>query len=88
MKTSRLEANGRWQSRRMCAHVFQNLKISNIDRRMPEPTKKDFIYKDKVKAACNKMRSHRRSTITIKSNPMAAKWATHKLEDNNTKEVF
>ena len=44
LKTSRLEANGGWQSRRMCARVFQNLKISNIDRRMLEPTKKETSH--------------------------------------------
>jgi len=30
----------------------------------------------------------RRSTITIKSNPIPARWVTHKPENNNTKEVF
>ena len=28
-----------------------------------------------------------RGTITIKSNPILAGWVTHKLENNNTKEV-
>ena len=27
-------------------------------------------------------------TITIKSNPILARWVTHKLENNNTKEVL
>ena len=30
----------------------------------------------------------RRSTTTIKSNPIPAGWVTHKLENNNTKEVL
>ena len=30
----------------------------------------------------------RMGTIMIKSNPIPARWVTHKLENNNTKEVF
>ena len=30
----------------------------------------------------------RRGTITIKSNPIPARWATQKLENNKTKEVL
>ena len=30
----------------------------------------------------------RRGTITIKSNPIPTSWVTHKLENNNTKEVL
>ena len=30
----------------------------------------------------------RRGAITIKSNPIPAGWVTHKLENNNTKEVL
>ena len=33
-------------------------------------------------------RNSRKGTIMIKSNPMPVRWATHKLENNNTKEVF
>ena len=80
MKTSRLEANGRWQSRRMCAHVFQNLKISNIDQRMLEPTKKETSYtKTKKKLHATRCSLHRRGTITIKSNPL-----THWVGDPQT----
>ena len=30
----------------------------------------------------------RKGAITIKSNPIPARWATHKLKKNNTKEVL
>ena len=30
----------------------------------------------------------RRDTITIKSNSLLAEWATHKLENNNTKDIL
>ena len=30
----------------------------------------------------------RREAITIKSNPIPARWVTHRLENNNTKEVL
>ena len=30
----------------------------------------------------------RRGTIMIKSNPIPTRWATHKLEINNAKEVL
>ena len=30
----------------------------------------------------------RRRTITMKSNPLPARWVTYRLENNNTKEVL
>jgi len=33
-------------------------------------------------------RNSRRGAITVKSNPIPVGWATHKLENNNTKEVL
>ena len=30
----------------------------------------------------------RRAAITVKSNPIPTRWVTHKLENNNTKEVL
>jgi len=38
------------------------------------------MAKDKGKAAS------RRGAITLKSNPILARWATHKLESDNAKE--
>ena len=49
------------------------------------PPKKD--------APCSKTKEklpqdHRRGATTIKSNPIPTGWTTHKLENNNTKEVL
>ena len=43
----------------------------------PQPRTKEKLQQD-----------GRRNTIMIKSNPIAPGWAIHKLENNNTKEVF
>ena len=53
--------------------------------RMLEPTKKRYpCPKTKKKPE----QDGRRDTITIKSNPIPTRWLTHKLENNNIKEVL
>ena len=55
-----------------------------IDRKTPELTKKDTPHpKTKEKLQWDS----RRGAITINSNPIAAGWVTHKLENNYTTEV-
>jgi len=49
------------------------------------PPKKDTPHPKTKKKL---QRDGRRGTITIKSNPMPTRWVTHKLENNNTKEVL
>ena len=52
---------------------------------MLEPTKKDTpLPKTKEKPQLD----GRRGEIMIKLNPIPAGWATHKLENNNNKEVL
>ena len=54
---------------------------TTIDRMTLEPTKKDTLHpRTKEKPQQN----GRRGTITIKSNPMPARWVIHKLKSNNT----
>ena len=49
------------------------------------PTKKDTpCPKTKKKP----QQDGRRGAVKIKSNPIPAGWVTHKLENNNTKEVL
>ena len=58
---------------------------TTIDRRMLEPTKTKYpMSKTKKKL----QRGGRRGIIMIKSNLIPAVWVTHKLENNNTKEVL
>ena len=45
---------------------------------MLEPTKKDTLHPKTKK----KPQDRRRGTIVIKSNPIPAGWATHKLENS------
>ena len=57
---------------------------TTMDRRTPEPPKKWYSM-SKTKRPVVRWQS---STITIKWNPITAGWVTHKLENNNTKEVL
>ena len=52
---------------------------------MLEPTKK-YIPCPETKE--NLQEDGRRGTITMKSNPLPAKWVTYRLENNNTKEIL
>ena len=56
------------------------------DRRTLEPTKKDTPHPNRKKRSqwVGKMVG---GTVTIKSNPVSARWVTHRLENSNTKEV-
>ena len=47
----------------------------NLPNKAPPSTKTNKLQQD-----------GRRDTTTIKSNPIPAKWVTHKLDNNNTKE--
>ena len=47
--------------------------------------KKDNLY---PKTKKKPQKDGRRGTITIKSNPITTRWVTHRLENNNTKEVL
>jgi hypothetical protein len=51
----------------------------------PPPKKKDTPH---PKTKRKPQQDERRSTNTIKSNPIPAGWVIHKLESNNTKEVL
>ena len=56
-----------------------------ISRRMLEPTKKDTpCPKTKKKL----WQDGRRGAITIISNPIPSEWVTHRLENNDAKEVL
>ena len=62
-------------------------KISNIDRKMLEPTKKETSYtKTKKKLHARRRTLHRRGTLTIKSNPHTHWVGDPQSENNNTKE--
>ena len=75
-----------------CVLIFsyQSTKITTscrttIERKTLEPTKKDTPHpRTKEKPQQN----HRRGTIKIESNLIPTVWVTHKLENNNTKEVL
>ena len=56
-----------------------------IDRRILESTEKDTPC---PKTKRKPMQDGRSSTITINSNPIPTEWVTHKLENNNIKEVL
>ena len=59
--------------------------MNNHDKRTLEPTKKIYrICKDKEEATVRRQRG----AISIKSNPIPARWVTHRLEIHNTKEVL
>ena len=49
------------------------------------PPKKDTPHSKKKEKL---QQNGRRGTITIKWNPVSTRWVTHKLENNNTKEVL
>ena len=69
-----------WESTKITTSCW-----TTIDRMMLEPTKKDTPHpKTKKKPQLD----GRRGTITVKPNPYLLEWVTHKLEDNNTKEVL
>ena len=55
-----------------------------IDRKILELIKKDTPH---PKTEEKPQWEGRIGAITIKSNPRTARWVTHKLENNNTKEV-
>ena len=58
--------------------------MNTINRRMLEPTKKRYpTFEDK-----EAQQDGRRGAIMIKSNPIPARLVTHRLENNNTKEVL
>ena len=59
---------------------------TTFDRKILEPTKKKIPYIQIQRRSCNKMVG--RAQLWIKSNPIPAGWATHKLKNNNTKEVL
>ena len=80
------------QDGRIDGHVFisssEKTKITiscwtTTDRRTLEPTKKDMCPKIKEKPQWD----CRRGANKIKSNSTPAGWTTHKLENNNTKEI-
>ena len=49
------------------------------------PTERDILYPKTKKKL---QQDSRRDAITIKSNPVPSRWATQKLENNNTQEVL
>ena len=53
--------------------------------RLWNPPKKDTSY---PKTKKKPQQDGRKGTIMIKSNLISAVWVTHKLENNNTKEVL
>ena len=82
-------SSSRWQSRRTCAHLLlwedQNCNhlLNNNWQEEAETQNRDPTPKDK-----KPQWDGRRDVITIKSDPTPARWVTHKLENNNTKEVL
>ena len=58
---------------------------NTINRKMLEPTKRDTLCPRTKKQP---QQDGRRGKIKIKSNPITIGWVTHRLENNNTKEVF
>ena len=50
-----------------------------------KPPRKDTPCPDTKKKP---QRDSRRGAIMIKSNPIPTEWVTHRLENNNTKEVL
>ena len=61
-------------SARRCRNLQTNKQTNKYT---PHPQSKDKPQQD-----------GRRSAIMIKSNPILARWITHKLRNNNTKEVL
>ena len=58
---------------------------TTTDRSTLEPTKKGYPH---PKTKKKPQQDGRRGAVKIKSNPIPAGWVTHKLENNNTKEVL
>ena len=58
---------------------------TTTDRSTLEPTKKGYPH---PKTKKKPQQDSRRGAVKIKSNPIPAGWVTHKLENNNTKEVL
>ena len=85
-----LASASRWQSRRTCTHLLQEhwiLKelLKTIHRRTLEPTQKRYpTSKAKEETATRQ----RRCSITIKINPIPARWETEKLKNSNTKKFL
>ena len=88
MKARRLVQDGGIEGRALTPSC-ENTRITTncwtiIDRKTLELTKKDTPHsKTKEKPQWDS----RRSTITIKSNPITAGWVTHTLENTYTTEV-
>ena len=64
----------------------KSTEITTIHRRTLEPTKKKDTPCPKTKRKPEQ--DGRKGVIVIKSNPISAGWVTHRLENNNTKEVL
>ena len=84
--------SSRQQTRRMRAHpLLMKTPKSQLTAKQPltkktlEPTKKDTLH---PKTKKKPQQDGRRGAIVIKSNPVPARWANHKLEDNYTTEVI
>ena len=74
------------------SHHIKKTPKSQLTGELPPPPKKKNIetyqnrypvFKDKGEAT-----RHRRGAITIKSNPICTRWATHKLGNNYIIEVL
>ena len=62
---------------------------TTIDKKMLESTKKKKKKDTPQPKTRKKLQQDSRSgTIMIKSNPIPARWVTHRLENSNTKEVL
>ena len=63
--------------------------MNNHEQRMLEPSKKKRItYVQRQRRCCNEMGGGPLTIKSIKSNSIPTGWATHKLENNNTKGVL
>ena len=56
-----------------------------IDKKILHPTKKDILH---TKTKKKPQRDGKRGKITIKSNPIPARWVNHKLENNYIIKVY
>ena len=70
--------------------IFSSEKTKAVEQPLTEgcwntPKKKKDTQHPKTKKS---LRDNRRGAIMIKSNTIPARWATHRQENNNTKEVL
>ena len=75
----------------MCAYLLQQEPqnfnyLLNNNRQKDTGTHQKDTPRPKTKKKLQQ--DSRRDAITIKSNPKPARWVTHRLENNNTKEVL